>query len=836
MDMLVDFRKAFQTLTANPRGPFPWQESLFEKFLKGQTPTSCCLPTGMGKTSIVALWLIALGYRADVPRRLAYVVNRRTVVDQTTNEVERIRENLSKLKLPGLDTLAVSTLRGQFADNREWSADPSRPAVIVGTVDMIGSRLLFSGYGVGFKAKPLHAGFLGQDALIVHDEAHLEPAFQKLLEGIVEEQTRCKDFAPLRVMELTATSRSANGASRFELTAEEKNPQEVIPEPTETEPSIHTVWRRLKARKELVLTPADIEKDVPGRIASIAEGYKDEGASILVFVRSLEALAAVQKELVKTKRPVVLLTGTIRGKERDDLVEKGDFKRFLKGAGQGETVYLVCTSAGEVGIDISADHMVCDLSTFESMAQRFGRVNRYGMRTNTRIDVVYPSSFDDRDPLSPARSATLEILQRLNGDASPQSLGELREIPAEKVETAFSPPPVIPPTTDFLFDAWALTSIRGPMPGRPAVEPYLHGIAEWEPPETHIAWREEVGVITGDLLDLYPPEDLLDDYPLLPRELLRDRSERVFKQLEALAERYPDSPAWVVDERDNLRPTTLGRLTEKEQKSAIENKTILLPPRVGGLREGMLDGNSDQADDAADVAGRRQRVWDDEPIPKGLRIVRTIDTKPEADDSEEGVERRRFWHWCDQPREGGRAANKPITLAEHVGHVVECAKQIVAGLGLPEEIAEAVIAAAKLHDQGKRREQFQLVLGNRQYPQVVLGKSNGRAAARLSEPFRHEFASVLDAQTDPEFAKLGAEMQDLVLHLIAAHHGRGRPHFDPEEAFDPERPSEHAEKLSLETPRRFARLQRRYGRWGLAYLESLLRAADWAASAAEGIA
>jgi CRISPR-associated endonuclease/helicase Cas3 len=829
MDMLVDFRKAFATLTANPGGPFPWQESLFQKFLKGQIPTSCCLPTGMGKTSIVALWLIALGYRAEVPRRLVYVVNRRTVVDQTTNEVERIRENLSKLTLPGLDALAVSTLRGQFADNREWSADPSRPAVIVGTVDMIGSRLLFSGYGVGFKAKPLHAGFLGQDALIVHDEAHLEPAFQKLLEGIVEEQTRCKDFAPLRVMELTATSRSANGASRFELTAEEKNPQEVIPEPTETEPSIHTVWRRLKASKELVLTPAEDEKGVPGRIASIAEGYKDQRASMLVFVRSLEALAAVQKELVKTKRPVVPLTGTMRGKERDELVEKEDFKRFLKDAGGGETVYLVCTSAGEVGIDISADHMVCDLSTFESMAQRFGRVNRYGMRTNTRIDVVYPSSFDDRDPLSRARKATLEILQQLN-DASPQALGELR---AEKVEKAFSPPPVIPPTTDILFDAWALTSIRGPMPGRPGVEPYLHGIAEWEPPETHIAWREEVGVITGDLLDLYPPEDLLDDYPLLPRELLRDRSDRVFKQLEALAERYPDSPAWVVDERDNLRRTTLGRLAEKKQRSAIENKTILLPPSVGGLKEGMLDGKSDQADDVADVAGRRQRVWDDESIPDGLRIVRTIDTRPDADESEESEHGRRFWHCCDQPREGGRAANRPITWAVHVGHVVEYAKQIVAALPLPEEIASAVIAAARLHDHGKKREPFQLALGNRDYPDVALAKSNGRAAARLPEPFRHEFASVLDAQTDPELGKLGAEMQDLVLHLIAAHHGRARPHFSPEEAFDPERPSEDAEKLSLETPRRFARLQRRYGRWGLAYLESLLRAADWAASAEE---
>src|SRR5262249_12042779 len=160
-------------------------------------PASCNLPTGLGKTSVIAVWLIALANGAAVPRRLVYVVNRRTVVDQTTIEVEKYRDNLRAAGL--FDTmaakcdaslkaddspLATSTPRGQSADNREWCADPSRPAVICGTVDMIGSRLLFSGYGVGMKSRPLHAGFLGQDSLLVHDEAHLEPAFQDLLLAI----------------------------------------------------------------------------------------------------------------------------------------------------------------------------------------------------------------------------------------------------------------------------------------------------------------------------------------------------------------------------------------------------------------------------------------------------------------------------------------------------------------------------------------------------------------------------------------------------------------------------------------------------------------------------
>jgi len=36
--------------------------------------------------------------------------------------------------------------------------------------------------------------------------------------------------------------------------------------------------------------------------------------------------------------------------------------------------------------------------------------------------------------------------------------------------------------------------------------------------------------------------------------------------------------------------------------------------------------------------------------------------------------------------------------------------------------------------------------------------------------------------------------------------------------------------LAREVPVRFARLERKYGRWGLAYLESLVRAADAIAS------
>ena len=129
--MSVDFSKAFNALTGNP--PFPWQQALYHDwFAAGKFPSSCNLPTSLGKTSVIAIWLIALAnHGGKLPRRLVYVVNRRTVVDQTTDEVEKYAAPLahngppvhlvlldlsdrlrSMTADPKGDPLAISTLRG----------------------------------------------------------------------------------------------------------------------------------------------------------------------------------------------------------------------------------------------------------------------------------------------------------------------------------------------------------------------------------------------------------------------------------------------------------------------------------------------------------------------------------------------------------------------------------------------------------------------------------------------------------------------------------------------------------------------------------------------------
>jgi CRISPR-associated endonuclease/helicase Cas3 len=834
--MNSQFESKFAALTGNV--PFPWQKALYESFLNGEVPSTCDIPTGLGKTSVIAIWLLARAAGASLPRRLVYIVNRRTVVDQTSMEVALLRANRNKAGIE--EDIAVSTLRGQMADNRAWAADPSQLAVICGTVDMIGSRLLFCGYRIGFKSRPLHAGFLGQDALLVHDEAHLEPAFQHLLERIEGEQQRAGDLWPMRVMALTATSRSK--AASFGLGPED---------------AAHPLVRqRVRAAKRLSLH-VHSDKDLVERVVEQALTYQASNRAVLLFLRSVDDVTEAVARLRRTGANVQLLTGTMRGLERDSLVSNNPVvRRFLPGGSSGEvddvqTVYLVCTSAGEVGVNLSADHLVCDLSTFDSMAQRFGRVNRFGVRDDTEVHVFCPEreALDVEEEVDVRRLLTLDLLQALKGDASPAALGALD--PTAR-NAAFAPEPIIVDATDILFDAWAMTTIREAMPGRPPVVDYLHGVATWEPPCTHVAWRDEVDLVTSDLLERYPAQELLEDYPLKPHELLTDRTSRVLDTLTKLASQHSSPelvPIWIVDQDGRTDVTsTLGDITGGDRQATVQRLadcTLLLPPSHCSPVDGLLtrEGGSSNSRDSSDVADMwsgeddhplRMRTFDERPPPLGMRLVRRIRIG-DADDADGDDERREStWSWYEVPRmadtDGSRTAAKPVLLEVHSSDVEREAERIVSRLPLAPGLKRAVVIAAKLHDIGKVRQLWQRSIGNFD-PSRTLAKSGGSMRPLDVTAYRHELGSVIDADDQGLLAELEPDERELALHLIAAHHGRARPHFPVDELFDPEARQADLSDLAHAIANRFVALQRRFGRWGLAYLESLVRAADYAASA-----
>jgi CRISPR-associated endonuclease/helicase Cas3 len=201
--------------------------------------------------------------------------------------------------------------------------------------------------------------------------------------------------------------------------------------------------------------------------------------------------------------------------------------------------------------------------------------------------------------------------------------------------------------------------------------------------------------------------------------------------------------------------------------------------------------------------------------------------------SEDDAPPTKTWHWFVQisaTEADARRQKDSYDLQPHLDDAKQEAIRFAAGLALEPELQHAIVLAAKFHDLGKDRRRWQNSIGNQEYPNKKWAKSGKRQAVRERSLYRHEFGSLLDVRSQPEFKALPSDSQEIVLHLIAAHHGRGRPHFTFDEAFDDNHPGQETREMAIEVPRRFARLQRKFGRWGLAYLESLVRAADYAAS------
>ncbi len=898
----MDFAKAFEALTGN--GPLRWQKRLFECLDSDKIPSVCDLPTGLGKTSVIPIWMIALARQAresrsriNLPRRLIYIVNRRTVVDQSTTLVERIRKRLlnpsdaawSKHEemlcslasalgclSPDDSPLAVSTLRGELADNEEWRNDPARAAIVIGTVDMIGSKLLFSGYGDRLYKRAHHAGLIGQDVLIVHDEAHLTPAFSDLLHSVETTQKKDpqkKDYEPkpVRVMELSATRRDSSGNDDVFPWKEEDEQDEFVKDRLDAKKKLHLhKLEPQKSEKKL-----QTEKRFIQKIVDCAYRHEADTQKVLIYVRQPEIAQEVNKGLRRKlgnedDDRVALLTGTIRGYERDQLVTSNQvYKELLNAQSQpAKTVYLVSTSAGEVGIDIDADHMVCDLMTLDSMIQRLGRVNRRGgADRDACIDVVYTEKDENlggnASDIDKAISATLNILKSWEKDnapgcsidVSPRNLKET--LSQDKRKEAFSPMPETRPLTDILLDAWSLTSVDT-MPGRPAVATYLHGLTH-DPPETYVVWRQEIAFFKKYDID---ERSLLGRWfnvcGIRTEEQLRDRTSRIKNRLGALLKRHArnkigcDFPVVLLDERGEAKLLNLSEVIKNDFD--LQYKTIVLPVEVGGLgQDGIIDSTIvEPVLDVAEVAtGKIQRKrWlhtqtvDSslyqrlgyaetlESLPQGLQERERIMLK-EPVEGAEGTEERIDLLLCmpekQSPIGDPETAKVRQTLAEHTEAITKHMDSISDRLGLGSPIKAALVAAAKMHDRGKDRVVWQRYADNDNGAEA-LAKSTKYRHWRVLGGYRHEFGSLLEAM-DSEYLRNCSE-RDLILHLIAAHHGHARPHFAPK-AFDHERFTTRSnEDATAGTMRRFGQLQHRFGRWGLAWLESLLRCADIAASKA----
>ena len=349
MTPVVSFPDLFRGLW--PYDPFPWQTMLADRVVAGRWPAALDLPTASGKTACIDIALFALAMQADepiekrtAPRRVWFVVDRRIVVDEAFERARTIAERLASAKegplrdiadrlrkLSGTDRpLAVARLRGGIFRDDGRARLPSQPAVITSTVDQLGSRLLFRGYGRSHLAAPIFAGLAANDSLVLLDEAHCAVPFLQTLRAVERYRGSGWAEAPLP---------SPFAAVVMSATPPADVPEnEVFPGAQRDQALDHDVLRqRLYAKKEalLVANPSVKSGNDDPLVQNAAERARDfiklgkQRVAVMVNrVATAGHVADLLAEEASDSYDVVLLTGRLRPYERDQIVER--WKPFLK--------------------------------------------------------------------------------------------------------------------------------------------------------------------------------------------------------------------------------------------------------------------------------------------------------------------------------------------------------------------------------------------------------------------------------------------------------------------------------------------------------------------------
>jgi CRISPR-associated endonuclease/helicase Cas3 len=788
---------------------------------------------------------------------------------------------------------------------------------------MIGSRLLFQGYGVSRKMRPYHAGLLGADTLAILDEAHLVPPFEELLGDIANgvdlfgpPDKALRTLVPtFRLMSLSATGRGSSTRAAFRLS--EKDLEHPI------------IKRRLIAAKRLVVR--NLETGYKLVDALVEEAWKLGGNGkrpirCIVFCDRREDAVKAKDEIEKRAhgdkktgpQPAEIDTELFVGGRR--VLERQDAARRLEGLGfvagkslpRSRPAFLFATSAAEVGVDLDADCMVCDLVAWERMVQRLGRVNRRGdvpggadvivvvepepapdKRTQEALGKE-PEERDDREKKAVekyeagiarrrALRKPLEVLQSSYGAADvstgairdlnerAEGLPELREV----LDDATTPAPLRPALTAAVVGAWATTSLES-HPGRPEIDPWLRGWIEDDPPQTETVWRTYLPVreawpakMTGTKQEV---ETFFEAAPPHTSETLETETFRVADWLAARAKALLAGPEPAAHSEESCRLHSkedvaaivltksgkLGRVLRlmdlnpdkdkhKELLSDLARATLVVDASIAGLKDGLLDNKETSPPRTADDG----QPWmpDDASGAKLERPVVRFRVRPGATGQSAAVdrewrERLRFavelsddgeaLRWLtvekwrhDAANEEDRSAGRRQLLEEHRNWAEERVRSLAKRLGLDEQYEEMLGTAAFLHDEGKRAQRWQRAF-NAPGGKDAWAKTEGPINYALLDGYRHELGSIISVETHERLQRLSEDLRDLALHVIAAHHGFARPYIETR-GCDAAPPSV-LEPCAMSIALRFEKLQQRWGPWGLAWWESLLRAADQGAS------
>lgn len=888
------------------RDPFPWQARLAVLLASEGWPADIGVPTGLGKTAAIdiAVWALAhdgtrLPTQRLAPRRIWYVVNRRLLVDVALDHAERLAALLAdpsdlepdraavlatvadhlRHLLPagtGGDPLHVSRQRGG-AEAGDRPPHPAQPAVICATVPMFASRVLFSGYGSSRAMRPIDAGLAGIDSLVLLDEAHLARPLHRLL-GLLEP---C-DAPNAGVLRAPGLGPHGGGPASL-VPASRARPQLVALTATgatghrfdlDDEDHAHPVVRqRLDATKPTHLrttTAARLAADLAATAVELLDSHPDRSSAV-VFVNRPATARAVARELSAWAGDVIVLTGQLRAPDADRI--RAQLLGPDHGIPAGRTVrhdrplIVVATQTLEVGADVDVDVLVTETAGVRALTQRLGRLNRLGLRPHAAAAIVHPND-RGHDPLYGDEPA--DVFERLGGsgtivELSPRRVGDLLGPPAD-------PPPRSPELLPFHLWEWAKTShdISDAAP----VEPFFDGFDDTTR-SVSLAWRTHLE--PGHELLPVPAAGEFVELPIHDARAFAKGIEAT--GIEGVLRVTADGISTERVDPDDIRPgdrliarAIVGGYGNHGFDPELTDTVIDLSPQ---LRHGLwLTQPAIQNvlgtpidDDLAELLADAGEISDGDPDPAGaaiaakvfLRLSERLDWLAAAADPrldrpfDAGV---CYLSW----RPAAAEAQPPrvdaldelsiaptAELADHLIAVGEVAGHIAAALGVPDPVAAAVAQAGRFHDLGKADPRFQHWLGAP--AGTLLAKSGAdprrwaadRRRAGWPAGARHELLSV--QLLDAHLAAGGhLDDADLVRHLVAAHHGHGRPSIPSSSDGGPLPSRVPFDELLLadtdptrvdwEQPERFRALCERYGYWGLALLEACVRQADHLVTAA----
>lgn len=629
--------------------PFPWQIELADRVATTGWPSLLDVPTGLGKTAAldVFVWHLASQAHLDpaertAPTRAAFVIDRRLVVDSAFRRLRSLTQTLAtstddaavavaqRLRSIGETPfpLLVQRMRGGITWQAQWVRQPDQPAIVCGTVDQIGSRLLSRGYGSSASRMPIDAGLLGTDCVLIIDEAHLSSALATTVRGIGALEARSA-LSPARIrsgriVKMTATSPDFE-SDVLRVGADSTDVNDPVAGP------------RLLAQKRTVLVEAKKDDDVTKQMVDLGRVMASGTSSVvLVVCNTVKRARLVFDELKKSADwDTQLLIGRCRDLERKE-AEPRWFKRAMAARERSaidRPLLLVSTQTVEVGVDLDVDALVTEVASADALVQRFGRVDRLGRVGETlSVIVACPSKLNEAPVYGASAEATWsmlteaasplawslpkkpdfavlrrELLAGSTFDAGPLTFRELVDASPDRA-ALFAVAPPAPVVVFPTLDCWARTS---PIPDPDeAVGPYLHGV-ERASPVVAVAWRagSDADGLKKSFESMPIRSDELVEVPLLSlRSFLYPSKDA--PNGDVLSDLESQSSDESVEVRDRLGAVGLIVRSRsdivRDLRTVRSGDIVILPSSGGGHDDGGWTGRPGTVvADIADVVDRR---------------------------------------------------------------------------------------------------------------------------------------------------------------------------------------------------------------------------------------